>query len=37
MTGLRTQLPNVPVDIVPLMLRDLVGTDALMELAEQLS
>lgn len=37
MTGLRAQLPKVPVDIVPLMMRDLVGTDALMELAEQLS
>ena len=37
MAGLRTQLPKVPVDIVPLLMRDLVGTDALRELAEQLS
>lgn len=37
MASLRTQLPKVPVDVVPLMMRDLVGTDALMDLAEQLS
>lgn len=36
-TALRTQLPKVPVDIVPLLIRDLVGTAALTELSEQLS